>query len=91
MSSLQVCQVSYVTISDHCTTEHLGHPQGGMWFAFYEGFTARSGVGVFTFQTQLTPKFLIQTTRNEDLRIRDKNPSNSKGKLISVQCMSHNT
>jgi hypothetical protein len=56
MSSLPVCQVSFVIISDQCKTEHLELRQEGMWLAFYEGFTAGCGIGPFTLQTQLTPK-----------------------------------
>ena len=90
MSSFQVCQVSFVIISDQCTTEHLENPQGGMWLAFYEGFTAGCGIGVLTFQTHLHQKFSSKPRETKTRKFL-KNPSNSKRILISAQCMNHNT
>jgi hypothetical protein len=90
MSSIQVCQVSVVIISDQCKAEHLELRQEEMWLAFNEGFTAGSVIGLIALQTQPNQIFSSKPreTKTQEFMTSHSNP---KRILISTQYMNHNT
>jgi hypothetical protein len=89
MSSLKVCQVSFVIISDQCKTGQLELRHEGLWLALWRIYSSKWYRLIYVTNTP-KPKVSSKPRETKTQEFMTS-PSNPKRILISTQYMNRNT